>query len=395
MSNSGLRFATWCFLLCAVLFAGLSNSGPLSGEAERRARPASLRPHAIVCWGDSMTLGYDGETDIGNYPEILQSIIGTQVVNMGIGGQTSTQIGVREGAIPSFATVVGGWIPRTRGVTVKFVAGYEPLTDPLRTIRGSMAGVEGVLTLSDFLPNGGVITFTPVPGNPAPVKVRGTPRFIPDTPYRDFQPIFWEGRNNLLETPSGPWGPARIESDIAAQVATFPANSKYLVLPVINENYAGERRGQPNYDTLLSLDHALAATYREHFLDIRSILVRSYDPSSPVDVTDHHYDMIPTSLGAISGQGTLVSNIGPADTTFTVNITGGSLIPYHNLVIDHELIRVFEIDGSKVMFCTRGYGGVLASHPSGAAITQHDPTHLNKQGYAVVANAVARKLATM
>jgi len=38
---------------------------------------------------------------------------------------------------------------------------------------------------------------------------------------------------------------------------------------------------------------------------------------------------------------------------------------------------------------------VLGSHASGAVITQRDPTHLNKQGYAIVAAAVARKLASM
>src|SRR5579871_167327 len=162
MFNSGFRFVFGCFVLCVVLFAGWSNRGAFSGEAETSRQPASQGPHHIVCWGDSMTLGYNGETDIGNYPEDLEAIIGPQVVNMGIGGQTSTQIGVRQGAIPAYATVEGGWIPRTGGVAVKFAPGYEPVTDPLRTIRGSIDGVEGDLTLSDFLPNGGVITFTPL-----------------------------------------------------------------------------------------------------------------------------------------------------------------------------------------------------------------------------------------
>jgi hypothetical protein len=164
---------------------------------------------------------------------------------------------------------------------------------------------------------------------------------------------------------------------------------------VINENYAGERKGAANYFTLLNLNNDLAATYGKHFLDIRSLLVKAYDPSSPVDLTDHDSDMIPTSLGAISAKGTLVGSIGTTDPTFTVKMTTGILRAYHNLVIDGESIRIEEIDGSKVISCTRGYGGVLASHAAGAAVTQRDPTHLNKEGYAIVANAVKNKLATM
>lgn len=350
-------------------------------------------PTAIVCWGDSMTQGSEGETDIGNYPGLLQAIVGPQVINQGIGGQTSTQIGVRQGGVSTFVTVEGGWI-RSGGVPVRFATGYEPLTDPYRTIRGSILGVEGVVTLSGFLP-AGQLTFTPLAGSPTPVKVQGTPQFVPDAPYQDFLPVFWEGRNNLFETAAGPWGPQQIEADIASQVASLPAHMNYLVLPVINENYPGERKGQANYATLLNLDDALAARYGEHFLDIRSVLVGSYDRSSPVDVTDHQYDMIPTSLGSISGQGTLAAGIGPTDVSFPVNISAGALIAYHNIVIDNENIRIVRIKGSTVTYCIRGYGGTQASHSAGATLVQHDPTHLNKQGYAIVGEAVAKKLASM
>lgn len=394
MYKFGLRIASTIPLLCVVLSTACSDPRSFSGEAKRSSVGITQGPNAIVCWGDSMTEGDEGETDTGDYPELLQAVVGPQVVNMGIGGQTSSQIGVRQGGVPTFVTVEGGWIPPSRGVTVKFAAGYEPLTFPTRTVQGSILGVKGVLTLSDFLPEGR-FTFTPIPGRSSPLRVPGRPRFVPDNPYESFLPIFWEGRNNLFETAAGPWGPAHIESDLAAQVATLSEKLNYLVLPVINENYTGERRGEANYDTLMSLDHDLAVTYGTHYLDIRSVLVNAYDRSSPVDRTDHRYDMIPTSLGAISAQGKLVDRIGPDSTTFTVNMTVGVLTAYHNLVVDKENIRILEIDGSTVTDCIRGYGGILASHAKGAAVTQRDPTHLNKQGYAIVANAVAKKLAEM
>ena len=394
MFNSALRFTSCSFVLGVVLCSGCSAPGSFSGEGKRGRPPVVQGPNAIVCWGDSMTQGDQGAMDADDYPRILQAAIGPEVVNEGIGGQTSSQIGVRQGGVPTLVTVVGGVIPAAGGVEVRFATGYEPITSPTRTVHGSILGVKGVLTISDFLP-AGKITFTPAPGNSVPVTVVGTPRFVPDTLYQNFLPIFWEGRNNLFATAAGPSGPAQIESDIAEQVASLPANLNYLVLPVINENYAGERKGAANYATLMGLDQNLAATYGLHYLDIRSILVASYDPSSPVDVMDHQYDMIPTSLGSISAQGTLVNSIGPTVTSFTVNLTAGTLIAYHNLVIDGESIRILKVNGSTVTLGTRGYGGLQSSHSAGAVVTQHDPTHLNKQGYTIVAKAVQSKLASM
>lgn len=380
-------------LILPVLLAGCGAHSP-SGNAVKDPNGPVQGPNTIVGWGDSMTAGGEGVTDIGDYPSILQASIGPQIINMGIGGQTSTQIGVRQGGVASYVTVVGGTIPPQGGVTVTFTTGYEPVTLPTHTVQGSIAGVEGTVSLTGFLP-GGTFTFTPVPGSKTPVTVTGTPRFIPDTPYQRYLPIFWEGRNNLFQTSAGPWGPAQIQTDIAAQVASLPPGLNYLVLSVLNENSAAERKGGANYNTLIALNTALAATYGIHYLDVRTPLVNAYDPTSPVDVTDYQYDMIPTSLGAYDGQGTLAAGVGTTDTTFTVNMTTGSLIAYRNLVIDNELIRVTAINGSTVTGCIRGYGGTLASHAAGAAVTERDPTHLNKEGDVIVANAVAQKLASM
>lgn len=378
------------FLLSLVL-GGCSYAGLKSGMASRPGA-ATQGSNRIVCWGDSMTAGNEGITDTGTYPALLQAAIGPTIVNEGIGGQTSTQVGVRQGGVPSYVTVEGGLIPSQGGVTVKFATGYEPVSLPTHTLQGSIQGVAGVVSLTGFLP-AGTFTFTPASGSKLPVRINGTPRFIPQNPYQSYVPIFWEGRDNLFPTTAGPYGPAQIESDIAGQVATVPRGSNFLVLSVLNENYAGERKGGAKYPTLIGLNDALSATYGTHYLDVRTPLVQAYDPASPVDVTDHHYDMIPTSLGAILGQGTLAGSIGSSDTTFTLKMTTGSLLAYRNLVIGNELIRVLAVSGSTVTSCTRGYGGVLASHTAGTAVTERDPTHLSKQGYAIVAGAVQARLA--
>lgn len=398
-----VRFTTSCLgiLLLSVVLAGCSDPN-LAANRALHASDAAVNgvtlpvqgPNTIVCWGDSMTQGDEGTTDIGAYPVLLQSAIGPQIVNMGIGGQTSTQIGVRQGGVASYVTVQGGTIPAHGGVTVRFATGFEPVTLPTRTVSGSIAGVDGTISLSGFLPTG-TFNFTPVAGSHTPVTVNGNARFIPATPYQNYLAIFWEGRDNLFATAAGPWGPAQIESDIAAQVAALPKGLNYLVLSVMNENYAAERKGGANYATLMSLNNTLAATYGTHYLDMRSAVVKAYNPSSPVDVTDHKFDMPPTSLGAVSATGTLVGKIGTTDTKFTVKLAAGTLRVSQNLVIDNESIHILSVSGSTVTLCTRGYGGVLAAHSAGAAVTERDPTHLNKQGYTIVATALQSKLATL
>lgn len=392
MSQTLSRFETGrlAFLLLPVLIAGCSDTRWLTRSAAKAAATVQ-GSHSIVCWGDSMTEGNEGVKNQGIYPSILQTSIGPQVVNEGIGGQTSTQIGVREGGVPTSVTVVGGVIPAKGGVTVKFATGYEPLTDPYITVQGSIDGVVGNLTLSAVLP-GGVFTFTPIPGSKTPAVITGTPRYVPETPYQAYLPILWEGRNNLFATSKGPYGPAQIESDVAAQVAALPKSLNYVVLSVLNQNYPQERRGGSSYATVVGLDNNLSTIYGTHYLDVRSLLVGSYDSASPIDVSDYNADVIPTSLAAISAQGTLVGAVSKTATTFSVKLSAGTLSNHFNLVIDNENINILTVSGSTVTSCVRGYGGTAAAHSAGAAVTGHDPTHLNNQGYTIVANAVAKKL---
>ncbi|MGD0548263.1 MAG: hypothetical protein ABR991_10620 [Terracidiphilus sp.] len=130
-------------------------------------------------------------------------------------------------------------------------------------------------------------------------------------------------------------------------------------------------------------------------MDIREMLVDSYNPALITDCSDYSHDVPPTSLRAFSGSGTLGHAIGPSDTTFTVNFTAGGASLYKIMTIDTgdnaENVEISAINGSTVTV-VRNFGGLNTSHAAGAPVTATDYVHLNAQGYQIVANEVAKYL---
>jgi hypothetical protein len=311
------------------------------------------------------------------------------VVNEGVRGNTSTQIGVRQGGVPTYATVSGEVIPASGGVTVTFPAGYEPVTPagPTGGTSGTILGIHGLVTIDS---TGTILTFTRTTAGNA-VNAPGSPPFVVDTPFAAYLPVFWEGRNNYDNGP-------QIISDLAAQVATVPTGQNYLVMSVTNDNRQWEWIGAGGYQLIIAVNAQLASIYGSHYLDIRKVLVGSYNPALITDVSDYAHDEIPTSLrGIVFENLTLGNAIGPSDTTFIVNNPNRtSLAPTGVLTIDTgnnaENVVITAVSGNNITV-QRNFGGNDTSHAAGAPIVLTDAVHLNAQGYQVVANAVAQYLA--
>ena len=105
---------------------------------------------------------------------------------------------------------------------------------------------------------------------------------------KDFA-VIWAGRNNFAD-------PTTVESDIAGMIKALNSPN-YLVLGVINGNYPGyESTGGSGLADINQINAALAASYGNHFIDIRSILVNDYNPLFAEDVSDFQNDMVPASL---------------------------------------------------------------------------------------------------
>jgi hypothetical protein len=336
----------------------------------------SVTAAGIVSWGDSLTQGMQGIEDVGNYPTDLGALLTVPVVNQGINGQNTTQIGVRQGGIPTSATVSGGTIPASGGVMVTFVAGYEP-SSLSGVVSGTILGVHGEVTYPAYK-----YTFTRTTAGDA-VSAPGPTPFVVDTPYADYIPIFWEGRNNYREhtVPS-------ILPDIAAQVAAVPSGVPFYVISNTNNNIQTDWLGGAEYSQIMAINQQLQSTYGSHYVDVRNLLVSKYDPTLITDVSDHQHDEIPTSLRAISGTGTLVSAISSTDTTFDVNLTSGELQALFILTIgsgaEAENVSVVSFSGTTVTVI-RNFGGNNTAHAAGTAFVETDKTHLTAQGYQIVA----------
>lgn len=113
-------------------------------------------------------------------------------------------------------------------------------------------------------------------------------RLLADAARRPWLTVIWAGRNNYAD-------PNTVKADIAAMVAAL-GHDRYLVLGVINGNYNPyEYSGGAGWTFITQLNTDLATIYGSHFVDIRALLVASYDPGTPQDVTDHANDIVPST----------------------------------------------------------------------------------------------------
>jgi len=284
--------------------ASSSTSSSASSSSSASASPAPT-PRTIVCWGDSLTEGVYGTS----YPAQLAALVaGASLVNNGIGGQTSTQIAMRQGGVATKLTLAnnqivagGNTVTAINGGAVVGHATYQdpdyrlistPAANGPISVSGTIAGTQGTLTATG---SGGVpstvlqYTFTPTTAPASPVSCPAGSRFsVPQDPA-DAIAVLWVGRNNYTD-------PTQIQSDIAAMIAAHP-NKKFIVLSVLNGDFPGETLGLANWTTITQLNAALKSAYPANYIDIRATLVAQGAPGTPyADASAYANDMVPSAL---------------------------------------------------------------------------------------------------
>ncbi|GAB6009682.1 Ig-like domain-containing protein [Dysgonomonas reticulitermitis] len=241
----------------------------------------------IESWGDSLTAGAGGNGT--TYPNALASMLNNlwSVNNNGIGGQISTSIAMRQGGVPFYVTLENNTIPASGTFKITGRNG-NPITDQgSQSLSGYIEGVKG--TLQRLTDNSYIFTR----GDSGEEKtVSSLVQFIPDNDIkRDRITIIWYGRNNILQKDI-------VLSDIQSSI-NYLRTDRYIVMSITNARY--EPSSTIAHTQIVNLNRELENSYKEKYLDIRKILVNSYDPNNDEEAEDFKVDLIPESLMATDG----------------------------------------------------------------------------------------------
>lgn len=202
----------------------------------------------------------------------------------GVGGETSTQIAARAGAVPTTITLTGNSLPSAGTVAGTTSTGVPSAQGG--ALGATVAGMPVTLTYS----SGQVAQRREAAASPTPVPAGTGVVFDAAGALAWWRQIIWIGRNDYPRT------------SVPAQVAAIIAQGKtgkYLVLSVLNS--AGDNA--QGYADVLACNATLAATYGARYLDVRTYLVQhgladaGITPTTQ-DLADIANDLIPTSLRA-------------------------------------------------------------------------------------------------
>jgi len=280
--------------------------------------PGLVAGPTIQCWGDSLTYGRQGGGTV-DYPSALAALLGTTVINNGIGSQTSKQISMRQGGNVARVTISGNQIAAGSN-TITHIDGVELATSggmaadgdhpfPLSAAANNSTvtakvRIQSVLGTLRRTSSGGPpstsesYTFTPDSGTYLPITCPAqSPMVFDNGEAQDDITILWLGRNDQTEM-------EQIKANIAACVARLESVGKrYLILSVMNGDYDPVEYGPSGsrYLTTIGLNNDLEDLYPGNFIDIRRRLIseglsRAGITPTAQDLTDIGNDIPPDSL---------------------------------------------------------------------------------------------------
>jgi hypothetical protein len=271
----------------------LANFGTIVADLE-----GALDPTAIIdCLGDSLTHGTTAGVTVPFPTALATALPGRTINNRGITGRTSLQIATAFGAVPSILTITSNTMPASGSVSVTATEngnfGSKANLGGFN-ILGSLDGTAGTLAVAYNAgdPNlAGTSTFTRAVSGTSRLIPNRTP-FIPTTNgWENNTVVIWSGRNDII---SGFTNDV-ILANIAAMVAFLaPLRKRFVILSVIDQS--SEANGSAAHTQILALNYELSKLYPRNFLDIRKILVNSYNSGSGPDVTAFGNDKVPPSL---------------------------------------------------------------------------------------------------
>lgn len=276
---------------------GSNNYNPvMTAESPQRilftsTRTGTPRPHVInaagtemglavasrdIClWGDSMTFFLEAFN-------VLPGKLGTDrnYSWQGVGAQSSTQIGGRQGGLATTVNITGASIPTSGAVGV---TGLYPrvVSGAKLSLPVTIQGVRGTLAVD---PTETTYTFTRATAgsavavsNPVAVEIDRTVTFSGiNYNMNELTQIFWNGRNGVV----GSFGETDISIYTAMIAKLINLRKRVLILSIFNGGYSNESNGDPavptiptgpgaNYTLWTTINNGLAAAFPNNYYDLR------------------------------------------------------------------------------------------------------------------------------
>ena len=242
----------------------------------------------IACWGDSLTVG--GSV---SYPKILARLCKTaEVFNLGVGGEGSKKIAIRQGGIPLY--VESFVIPSD----VSYVEINLIDEDGNKVIIGGQGtaglnpcyidGIEGEIVYDNY---GGIERTLFIRKETGEEKrISNNTQIITSgmNLYNDSDiVIIWSGTNDTPDTSSV----SNVINNIDAMI-NYSNNDKYIIIGLTSKNYMSE---------VEEVNQILANKYGEHFLDIRKYILENGLSDAGIvataqDLEDIRNGEVPSSL---------------------------------------------------------------------------------------------------
>lgn len=257
--------------------------------------PAFTGP--TIRWdGDSLTAGAGGNGT--SAVSVFSALAGRTVLNYGGGGETSADIGGRDGANPLLAKFDGNTIPASGAVLFDIIRSDGKADTKTLSRQGSIGlnpvTVGGVVGSVSFDTTANRFKFTRTTAGTAVTLLRPAALLPNATAGRRTDSLILQlGRNNLTDTD-------RIMEDTDAIIANAQAAYvHYLVVGVLNG--AGEGTGTQAHTAILALEARQRNRYGRRFVNLRRHLIdyglaeAGITPTTQ-DLADIAADIVPTSL---------------------------------------------------------------------------------------------------